>query len=45
MMVLYGTKEFDGYILKAVSLDGNFTMRLPTQDSNVKEPSWSPFLS
>ncbi|HSX20150.1 MAG TPA: Tol-Pal system beta propeller repeat protein TolB [Gammaproteobacteria bacterium] len=44
MMVLYGTRETTQNVLGAVTLDGKFRMRLPVQDSNVKEPSWSPFL-
>jgi len=44
MMVLYGMSETTQNVLGAVTLDGKFHMRLPIQDSNVKEPAWSPFL-
>ncbi len=44
MMILYGMRETSQTVLGAVTLDGRFRMRLPVQDSNVKEPSWSPFL-
>lgn len=44
MMILYGTIEGKNSVLGAVSLDGRFRMRLPVQDSNVKEPVWSPYL-
>jgi TolB protein len=44
MMVLYGMRETNQNVLGAVTLDGKFRMRIPVQDGNVKEPSWSPFL-
>lgn len=44
MMVLYGMQDEEQSLLGAVTLDGKFRMRLPIQGSNVKEPSWSPFL-
>lgn len=44
MMVLYGMRETNQNVLGAVTLDGKFRMRLPIQDLNVKEPTWSPFL-
>lgn len=44
MMVLYGSKYANNYILGAVSIDGNFHMRLPLHNENVKDPSWSPYL-
>jgi TolB protein len=44
MMVLYGSKEGRNSILRAVTLDGKFKIRLPVNEGNVKEPAWSPYL-
>lgn len=44
-MVLYGT-EFAGHeVLGVVSLDGRVKLRLPSQEGDVQDPAWSPFLS
>lgn len=43
MMVLYGSRQASRYILGAVSLDGQFHMRLPIKEGSVKDPAWSPF--
>jgi TolB protein len=44
MMVLYGSKEGHNNVLRAVTLDGKFKMRVPVSQDNVKEPAWSPYL-
>lgn len=44
MMVLYGSKEGRNNVLRAVTLDGKFKMRVPVSEHNVKEPAWSPYL-
>jgi TolB protein len=43
-MVLYATKFGDRGILAAVSVDGGAKFRLPSQEGDVREPAWSPFL-
>lgn len=44
-MVLYGTR-FDGReVLGLVSIDGRVKLRLPSEEGDVQDPSWSPFLS
>ncbi|MFT6275070.1 MAG: TolB protein [Halioglobus sp.] len=44
-MVLYATKHRDRGILAAVSVDGGVKFRLPARDGDVREPSWSPYMS
>lgn len=42
-MLLYATKEKGRAELAAVALDGKFKYRLPSPNSDVREPAWSPF--
>jgi TolB protein len=44
-MVLYATKYRGRGILAAVSVDGDVKFRLPARDGDVREPSWSPYMS
>ena len=44
-MVLYATKQGDRGILAAVSVDGGVKFRLPAREGDVREPSWSPYMS
>ncbi|NNC54900.1 MAG: Tol-Pal system protein TolB, partial [Pseudomonadales bacterium] len=41
-MLLFATKQGDRGVLAAVALDGGFKYRLPSPDSDVREPAWSP---
>ncbi len=41
-MLLYATKDGDRGELAAVALDGKFKYRLPSPNSDVREPAWSP---
>lgn len=41
-MLLYATKDGDQGELAAVALDGKFKYRLPSPNSDVREPAWSP---
>ena len=43
-MVLYGTRYAGHEVLGLVSLDGRVKLRLPSQQGDVQDPSWSPFL-
>ena len=44
-MIMYATK-FDGRgVLDAVSIDGGVKFRLPSDQGDVREPSWSPFFN
>jgi len=45
MMVMYGGEEGGRRVLNAVTLDGRFKIRLPGQEGEVQEPTWSPFVS
>lgn len=44
-MVLYATKAGDRGILSAVSVDGGVKFRLPSRSGDVREPSWSPYMT
>lgn len=44
-MVLYGTRNAGREMLGLVSIDGRVKLRLPSQEGDVQDPSWSPFLS
>ncbi|UDG81506.1 Protein TolB [Candidatus Profftia lariciata] len=43
-MIIYSSSQGLGSILRLVSTDGRFTTDIPTTDSNVKFPAWSPYL-
>ena len=42
-MLLYATKYRGRGVLAAVALDGGFKYRLPSPNSDVREPAWSPW--
>ncbi len=42
-MLLYATKYRGKGVLAAVALDGGFKYRLPSPNSDVREPAWSPW--
>ena len=44
-MVMYATKQGNRGILGIVSVDGQVELRLPSEDGDVQEPAWSPYLS
>jgi len=43
-MVIYATKYRDQGVLSVVSIDGEVSMRLPSNKGDVREPAWSPYL-
>lgn len=43
-MVLYGTRFSGREMLGLVSIDGRVKLRLPSQEGDVQDPSWSPYL-
>ena len=43
-MIIYATQEGGEGILKAVSMDGQVKVELPSREGEVREPAWSPFL-
>ncbi|OGT44613.1 MAG: Tol-Pal system beta propeller repeat protein TolB [Gammaproteobacteria bacterium RIFCSPHIGHO2_12_FULL_38_11] len=43
-MILYGTRFAGHEMLGLVSMDGRVKLRLPSQQGDVQDPSWSPFL-
>lgn len=43
-MVLYGTRAGGHEVLGLISMDGRVKLRLPSQQGDVQDPSWSPFL-
>jgi TolB protein len=44
-MVLYESKPEKQGLLGMVSVDGRISLRLPTPQGDVQDPTWSPFLS
>ena len=44
-MVIYAQSQGSKESLAVVSIDGHIQLRLPSQDGNVQEPAWSPFLA
>lgn len=44
-MVVYATKRASRSILMVVSIDGQVKFRLPSNEGEVLEPAWSPFLA
>lgn len=42
-MILYGSRFADRGVLGMVSMDGKVKLRLPAQEGNVQDPSWSPY--
>jgi TolB protein len=44
-MVLYESKPGKQGLLGMVSIDGRISLRLPTPQGDVQDPTWSPFLS
>lgn len=44
-MVLYESKPERRGLLGMVSVDGRISLRLPTSQGDVQDPTWSPFLS
>ena len=44
-MVLYESKPGKQGLLGMVSVDGRISLRLPTPQGDVQDPTWSPFLS
>lgn len=43
-IIIYATQENGRGVLSAVSLDGQVRFRMPSQQGDVREPAWSPFL-
>lgn len=43
-IIIYATQQVDQGILAAVSVDGRMQQSLVSQNSDVREPAWSPFL-
>ncbi|GAA3939689.1 Tol-Pal system beta propeller repeat protein TolB [Litoribacillus peritrichatus] len=43
-MVIYATKYRGQGVLSVVSIDGDVSMRLPSNKGDVREPAWSPYI-
>jgi len=41
-MVVYATREGTRGLLSIMSLDGRFRMNLPSEQGEVREPTWAP---
>lgn len=44
-MLIYATKHHDKGVLGVVSMDAGVKFRLPSQQGDVREPAWSPFVN
>ncbi|MCY4142428.1 MAG: Tol-Pal system beta propeller repeat protein TolB [Gammaproteobacteria bacterium] len=44
-MVVYATRDQNRGILAVVSTDGQVALKLPSEDGDVQEPAWSPFMA
>ncbi len=44
-MVIFATQQGSQGVLGAVSSDGRASFRLPSQQGDVREPAWSPYLN
>lgn len=44
-MVLYESKLGNRNVLGMISVDGRISLRLPTPQGDVQDPTWSPFVS
>lgn len=42
-MIIYAINNNDRQVLAMVSIDGQIQIRLPSMQSNVRDPAWSPF--
>ncbi len=45
MLVVFATRERNRGILGIVSVDGQVALKLPSEEGDVQEPAWSPFMS
>ncbi len=44
MMLIYATQNAGRGILAAVSIDGRVKYKLPSDEGDVREPAWSPYI-
>lgn len=44
MMLIYATQDAGRGILAVVSIDGRVKYRLPSDEGDVREPAWSPYI-
>lgn len=43
-MIIYGTQHEGESVLEAVSIDGRVKIRLPSEEGEVRDPAWSPYM-